>query len=73
MSEYGLLTLTRSEGESLKITTAYGEEIFIHFHTFGNKNCKVGIDAELDTEIVRTEFKETLKFIEAKLIIESFE
>lgn len=55
MTKYGLLTVARSEGESLKLTTAYGEEIFIHFHSFGNKKCKVSIDAELDTEIVRTE------------------
>lgn len=55
MPEYGLLTLARSEGESLKLTTTYGEEIFIHFHSFGNKKCKVSIDVELDTQIVRTE------------------
>ena len=55
MSEYGLLTLSRSSEESLKLTTAYGEEITIHFHSFGNNKCKVSIDAPLDTEIVRTE------------------
>jgi sRNA-binding carbon storage regulator CsrA len=55
MSEYGLLTVSRSSGESLKLTTAYGEEIFIHFHSFQGQQCKVSIDAALDTEVVRTE------------------
>ena len=58
MSEYGLLTLSRSSEESLKLTTAYGEEITIHFHSFGNHKCKVSVDAPLDTEIVRTELLE---------------
>lgn len=58
MSEYGLLTLSRSSGESLKLTTTYGEEITIHFHSFGNNKCKVSIDAPLDTEIVRSELLE---------------
>lgn len=54
----GTLTLTRSSGESLLITTEFGEQLEIMLHTFSGKQCKVSINAPRGVNVVRSELLE---------------
>lgn len=58
MSKYGKLTVARSEGQSITVTTAFGEEIEITLHSFQGKQCRVTINAPVDIGIARTELIE---------------
>lgn len=46
-----MLSLTRKEGQSIKI----GDEITIHISQLGNSKVRIGIDAPDGVEILRSE------------------
>ena len=58
MSENGKLTVARSEGQSIIVTTGFGEEIEITLHSFQGKQCRVTVDAPKNIGITREELIE---------------
>lgn len=58
MSKTGNLTITRATGETLIITTEFGEQIEILLHAFQGKQCKVSVSAPKSVCIERGELLE---------------
>lgn len=58
MSKNGNLTITRASGETLIITTEFGEQIEVLLHAFQGKQCKISVSASKSVRIVRGELLE---------------
>lgn len=56
----GKLALTRKENQSIIVTTAFGEQITVGLYRINGKQAIITVEAELDTEIVRSELLEAV-------------
>lgn len=55
MAENRFLTVARRSGDSIQITTSFGEQITVHLHSFKGDQCKLSFVAPESVKILRTE------------------
>ncbi len=55
MAENRFLTVGRRSGDSIQITTSFGEQITVHLHSFKGDQCKLSFVAPESVKVLRTE------------------